>query len=220
MIDPADIDIPDFLTRWYGPPTASSEQLPPEASWLPEPLRQWYGLASRWPELQSGGNRMYRPSHIQPDRGKAVFMEDSTGDWVWAFDSAEPDRVYEGEPGGAWSQAPENLAEFLAHATVRETIVLTQFGRLCAQVPDEFLPEILAPMEEVGFRGWKWPRPDQRIFLNDSLAANVGPAVDPQAPWRNRDGYAAVRVAGIEPSLLEYLDSVSSLAWIDLGPDR
>ncbi|MFD1149820.1 hypothetical protein [Saccharothrix hoggarensis] len=217
MIDPDGIDVPELLGRWYGPPSAPEWTVPAEASWLPAPLREWYGLESRWTRLQSGGTRVYRPAQVRADGGEAVFMEDPTGDWTWSFDVGQPDRVHEGEPGGDRSPVPEALPEFLVHLALAQLVVTADFGRLCAQLPADLLPGVLTSLEEVGFAGWRWPRPGHRIFLGDSAIANVGPAIDPRAPWRNREGHVAVRIAGIGPSDLDHLDAVPSVKWIDFG---
>ncbi|MFF4588046.1 hypothetical protein [Streptomyces sp. NPDC001388] len=220
MFDPVDIDLPDFLTRWHGEPLPSGQGLSPDVSSLPEPLREWHVLASRWRKLRFGANRMIKPSLIQFDQGKAVFMRDATGDWAWAFGEENPDLVYEGVPGGEWHSVPERLAEFLVHATVIETIALVEASLLGDQVPDEELPGILAPMQEVGFGEWRWPRTGYRIFMTDSLIASVGPAVEPRSPWLNRSGYSSVRISGASPSALEYLHSTTSVKWLDFGFDE
>ncbi|MFI8520579.1 hypothetical protein ACIGEZ_22540 [Streptomyces sp. NPDC085481] len=219
MINPADIDLVDFLTRWHGTPQSSARPLPAETSWLPGPLQEWHGLASRWTRLHRGGNRMTDPSRIQVDQGKAVFMKDATGDWIWAFAAEDPDAVYEGIPGGQLDRVPESLTEFLTHVTVTETLMSVDFARLGDQVPDGELPSILAPMREIGFGGWKWPDPGNRTFMSDSLLATVGPAIDPASPWLNRSGYSAVRIAGINASELGYLDADTTVKWIEREPD-
>ncbi|GGR19787.1 hypothetical protein GCM10010251_39970 [Streptomyces aurantiogriseus] len=153
------------------------------------------------------------------DADQVAFMEDLTGDWIWAFDPNQSNVAYEGDSIGNLNRTPEGLAELLVHATVRSVILLSNSGRLGAQVPNEALPQVLNSMECVGFGGWKWPRPGYRIFMADSLLAEVGPAVDPQAPWLSRAGYSAVRIAGLSDSVLTYLDSFSTVTWIDTGPD-
>jgi len=220
VIDPASIDIVDLLVRWYGPPTASVQPLSVEAAWLPVPLKEWYRLVPDTFKVQSGGHQMYEPSLVRIDRGKAVFMEDPTGDWLWAFDPDEPNRVYERAVDDDWNEVPLDLVDFLKYVTIGNIITLCDFGRACTHVPAETLPAIIEPMEEAGFgEGSKWPRPGQRLFMNDSLLAKVGPAVNPLAPWQNRPGYVAVRVAAVEPSNLGYLDLIP-LEWIDLGLDE
>ncbi|MGW9210956.1 hypothetical protein ACWGR4_28700 [Embleya sp. NPDC055664] len=144
-----------------------------------------------------------------------AFMEDPTGDWIWVFDPSQPNVVYEGEPGGGLQRTTEDLMEMLVHVTVKSVIVLSNYGRLGAQVPNESLPRILDSMERIGFSGWKWPRPGYRVFAKNGLLVEVGPAVDPQAPWLDRGGYSTVRIAALNDSDLAYLDVFSTVAWID-----
>ncbi|MFE0773813.1 hypothetical protein [Streptomyces sp. NPDC058861] len=153
-------------------------------------------------------------SEIREVQGKSVFMKDATGDWVWAFGADDPDMVFEGVPGEDLEPVSEDLTEFLKHVTVLETLMTANFRRLGDQVPDEELPSILKPMQEVGFGGWRWPDPGYRTFSADSLLASVGPAVDPASPWLNRAGYSAVRIAGVESADLEYLDTTTAVKWI------
>lgn len=215
MINPSDIDVLDLLSRWRGPgqlPMVRLGDLPPN---LPAPLREWYRLTSCWPEVRTASTKIYEPSRVRVGADRVVFMEDLTGDWVWAFDSGQPNAVYEGDPSNGLDRTSEDLAELLLHATVRSVILLSGSSRLSAQVADEQLPQILNSMEGVGFGGWNWPRPGYRIFASSNLLAEVGPAVDPQAPWLNRDGYSAIRVAGLSGADLSYLDSFSTISWID-----
>lgn len=219
MINPRDFDTADFLGRWYGPPSSCDRWTVPEEVWIPEPLKEWYGFAASWSQIRSAGLVVYAPTLVQGSNGKFSFMKDPTGDWIWAFDVNEPDRVYEGEASGNLSRMAEGLDEFLVHSTLVQTVYASEFARHCDQLPLELLDGVLAPLDRVSFGGWSWPRPEYFVFLGDSLIANVGPAVDVTAPWRNREGFAAVRIAGIARSDLAYLDSFSSIKWInsDLG---
>lgn len=142
------------------------------------------------------------------------FVSDSTGDWFWAFDVRDADSVYEAELRGEWELVPESLSEFLVHLTISAAAASANFSRLCSQVPDEFLPEILAPMDEVDFGGWRWPRPGHRIFMSETLIADIGPAMDFRRPWSNREGFSGVTVSGVSSDDLGYLDDVPSLKWL------
>ncbi|NEE48501.1 hypothetical protein G3M55_28345 [Streptomyces sp. SID8455] len=146
-------------------------------------------------------------------------MEDPTGDWTWEFDSHRPNDTYEGESKSSLNPSSETLPELLVHATVRSIILMAHSSRLGTQVPDEDALEILNPMEIVGFGGWGWPRPGYQVYAADNLLAEVGPAIDPQAPWLNRAGYSAVRIAGLRDSDLTYLNEYSAGTWIDTGID-
>lgn len=219
MINPSDIDLFDLLGRWRGAgrlPTAQPEDLP---LGLPVPLVEWYRITSGWPEVRSAGTKIYEPSSVRVGVDRVPFMEDLTGDWVWVFDPSQSNVVYEGDPGGRLSESPEGLAELLLHATMRSIILLSGSSRLGAQVPDVELPRILDGLKRVGFGGWKWPRPGYRLFVSDNLLAEVGPAVDPAAPWLSRPEYSAVRIAGLSGCDLSYLDSFATVSWIDTGFD-
>ncbi|MEU9450635.1 hypothetical protein [Streptomyces sp. NPDC048277] len=218
MIDPADIDISNFLTKWYGVPD-SKEQERSHCAWLPDPLRSWYDLIGRWTKFLSAGVRIYDPQQIRVDKGKAVFMADSTGDWFWAFDAKDLKTVYEAELRGEWRLIPESLPEFLVHLTLMVAADTANCARLCSQVSNETLPAVLVAMEEIGFGGWRWPRPGRRMFMSEKLIANVGPAMDFRAPWRNREGFSSVGISGINQQDLEYLDGITSIKWVipDLG---
>ncbi|MFB9573115.1 hypothetical protein [Streptomyces yanii] len=218
MIDPKDINLPDFLANWYGPPVSVNQPQVGDAR-LPDPLREWYGLAHRWKKIQSASHHVYDPQQIRVTGGKCEFMADSTGDWFWAFDPGGSNSVYEAELRGEWKLIPESFSVFLVHLTIVQVAASASFGRLCSQVPDELLLKILEPMEEVGFGGWNWPRPGHRIFMSEELIADVGPAMDFRAPWRNRSGFSSVSVSGMSSGNLDYLDCIPSVKWLrgDVG---
>lgn len=213
MIDPADINLAEVLGNWFGAP-ASTGQIQVDYTWLPEPLKEWYSLSGCWQKLRSADNRVYDADRIRIKDGKAEFVADSTGDWFWAFDLEDSTLVYEAELRGKWQLIPESLSEYLVHLTLLATAALGDFARMCPQVPNEVVSQILAPMEEVNFGGWRWPRPGHRIFMSEVLIADIGPAMDFRQPWRNREGFSAVSVSAIAREGLGYLDDIPSAKWI------
>ncbi|MER6299828.1 hypothetical protein ABT247_09665 [Kitasatospora sp. NPDC001539] len=213
MIDPADINLAEFLVNWFGQPDPV-EHIEVDRAWLPDPLREWYGLADRWEQLRATGFRVYDPRQIRVNEGKAEFASDSTGDWFWAFDAADPNAVYETELRGEWDLVPETLSEFLVHLTLAATADSADCSRLCSQVPNDVLPEILSTLDQVDFGGWKWPRPGHLTFMSETLIADIAPAMDFKAPWRTRDGFSTVSVSATTPQALEHLDEISSVKWI------
>ncbi|MYV37585.1 hypothetical protein GT030_01570 [Streptomyces sp. SID1328] len=213
MIDPADINLPALLGRWYGPPDCSEWQVPEGYPGIPHPLREWYSLAYRWEGIRSVEHQIYEPRKIRLNQGRIEFAADSTGDWFWAVDAEDSNSVYEAELGGEWRLVPESLPEFLIHATLKEAAILASFGRTCSQVPNEILPDVLVGVEEVDFGGWEWPRPGRRMFMNEVLIMEIGPAMDFRAPRRNREGFSFVRASGISAESLSHLDGISSVKW-------
>ncbi|WP_234533431.1 hypothetical protein [Streptomyces shenzhenensis] len=213
MINPADINISDFLANWYGSPS-SAEQRQDSDTWLPAPLREWYGLVSRWNQLRSSSVRVYDPQGIRVEHDKAVFASDPTGDWFWAFDASDSSSVYEAELRGEWKLVPERLPEFFIHLAVTVAASSATYARQCPQVPNAALPAVLTGMNEVSFGGWRWPRSGHRTFVNETLIADVGPAMDFRAPWRNREGFSAVSVSAMSSEALGHLDAVSTVKWL------
>ncbi|MGW2883427.1 hypothetical protein ACWDBP_46235 [Streptomyces sp. NPDC001233] len=216
MIDPKSIDLPSFLSSWYGPPSRPATPLPDTCSWLPAPLREWYEVSSQWTTPLTTLKRMRTPENIVALEDKAIFMADA-GDAIWAFDVDTPSRVYEGQIHGGWTESTEDLPEFLIHNALHEAAFNATSRRACEQVEEERLDEILAPMTEVSFSGWQWPRPGHRIFLGDGLIADVGPAMEDHAPWGNKPGFTEVQIGSNNPALLSYVDEMSGIDWFKSG---
>jgi hypothetical protein len=216
VIDPTDISLPDFLSRWHATPDSSAWHLPDDLAWIPDPLREWYCLAYRWEQFRSVHNQIYKPWQLRKKEGKVEFASDPTGDWFWAFDVEDSSSisVYEAELRGDWRLLSESLSEFLVHATLRQTLTSGKFGRTCSQVPNAVLPRILVDVEDIDFGGWGWPCPGHRILMSESLILDVGPAMDFRAPRRNREGFSSVRVSAFSSESLHYLDVVTSVKWL------
>lgn len=216
MIDPMSIDLPRFLTNWYGSPANPPRDLTDDCAWLPEPLKDWYKISSQWTKPLVTLKRMRSAEEIVTAGGKAIFMDDP-GDQIWAFDPDSPMDIYEGQLHGEWEKSAEDLSEFLIHNALNEAAYSGASRRACDYVPELLLPDILAPMKEVGFKGWRWPRPGHRVFMSESLVADVGPALEDYAPWGNKPGYVQVQVGSRQPDLLNYLDGISSISWLKSG---
>ncbi|MFJ1932737.1 hypothetical protein ACIOGZ_08690 [Kitasatospora sp. NPDC088160] len=207
MIDPADIDLADFLAACYGPPSRSAVGLPDSCDWLPAPLREWHVLASRWEKRINFMTKMIAPERIRlAGDGNAVFMIDSTGDWRWCFDPANPDSVFEAGLHEPWEKMPERMSQFLVHATIREAVYGATFGTHALSVTEDVLREILAPMREVGFGEWNWPEPGYRIFMGEGFVAMVAKSVPGQPGWD-------VEVGAFESSTLSGLEDIPGVDW-------
>jgi hypothetical protein len=216
MIDPMSIDLPSFLDRWYGPPAKPASPLSDTCSWLPEPLREWYELSSQWTVPLMTLKRMRAPEMITVMDDKALFMADA-GDAIWAFDTRDPSKVYEGQLHEEWKESAEHLSEFLIHNALNEAAYNATARRACEAVEEARLEEILSPLTEVSFGGWKWPRPGHRIYHSEGLVADVGPAMQDHAPWGNRPGFAEVQIGSNNPALLSYVDEISGINWFRSG---
>lgn len=216
MIDPMSIDLPSFLSSWYGPPSQPATPLSDRCSWLPTPLKEWFGISSQWTTPLMTLKIMHAPESIVALEGKAIFMADA-GDAIWAFGVDSPSRVYEGQLHEGWIESNEKLSEFLVHNALNEAAFNATSRRACEQVEEVHLDQILAPMTEVSFGGWQWPRPGHRVFLGDGLVADVGPAMEDHAPWGNKPGFAEVQIGSSNPELLSYLDEMPGIDWFKSG---
>src|SRR4051812_6794963 len=216
MIDPMSIDLPDFLSGWYGPPSRPAAHLSNTCSWLPSSLRAWHELSSQWTTPLTTIKKMVTPESIAPLEDRAVFMKDA-GDAIWAFDINDPSTVYEGQLLEGWTPSVENLSEFLIHNALNEAAFNAISRRAHEQVDEAFLDEVLDPMTEVSFGGWQWPRPGHRIFLGDGLVADIGPAMEDHAPWGNKPGFSEVQIGSNDPALLSYVDQIQGVDWFKSG---
>lgn len=216
MIDPASIDLPRFMAAWRAEPDAPASELPAEYRWLPQPLKDWYELTSRWTSPYTQLKQMRAPQEIKAT-GKAVeFMTDPNGDWIWAFDLDEPHIVYDRELYEPWTRTSEDLPEFMVHHALNEAFWIAEVNQH-AHVPDELLPAALEGLTEVGFGGWQWPGPGVRVFLGEHSVAEVTPLN--QSTLRQQAGpwLFEVQIASSEPGGLDHLDALADVRWFKSG---
>jgi len=185
-----------------------------EAEWLPEPLKEWYVLSGQWNNALLATRRIRNPHQIDIRDNLAVFMEDATGDWHWAFRTDDPNLVFDAELRGSWELCDEGLAELLRHTALSEATFNARSWRECGHVEEASLPAILEPMTQVAFGGLRWPAPGGRVYMNDSLLAEVLPAMKPGAPREAYAGYFYVRVASPVRERLDFLDQVDGVDWL------
>lgn len=208
------ISLSSFLTAWYGPPISPSVPTSADVDWLPEPLKEWYGLSAQWNNELLATRRIRTPQQIDIRDNLAVFMEDATGDFHWAFRMDDPNLVFDAELGQSWEPSDEGLAELLKHTALSEATFTARSWRECSHVEEAALPAILESMTQVAFGGSRWPTPGGRVYLKDSLLAEVLPAMEPGAAWNVHAGHFEVRVASPRPELLDFLDEIDGVKWL------
>ncbi|WP_158715371.1 hypothetical protein [Kitasatospora phosalacinea] len=208
MINPSDINLSQFITNWYGPRDSPKTFLGPEYSWLPRPLREWHALASQWTRPIIADNKMIPLMEISPREGKAIFMTDSSRDWLWSFDASNPSQVYDAELHHPWEPCSESLEELLIHTTIREGVNNANSFRLCPEVKVDLIPQIIAPTTEVAFGEWRWPVPGYRTFMSEFLVINVGPAPSFQASDDPRCSFWSIEAGSNHQDHLAYLDKL------------
>ena len=155
MIKPGNIDLEELIIAWRGLPSAPREGPAFENGWLPAALREWYAVSARWAQPLMKFMRMYPANQIGRSGNKGIFMEDSEGDWLWAFDDAES--LFETELHGNWHVVAESLSDFLVHCFVIDGAIAAKFWRESRRVDSDLLDLILAPMSEISFANLQWP---------------------------------------------------------------
>ncbi|MFJ6778228.1 hypothetical protein [Streptomyces yangpuensis] len=206
MINPTSICLPEFLAEWYGPSDRPAVQLPPECSWLPGPLKEWYAISSQWSVPLSRVKRFVDPESITPIDGKAIFLEDGTGDWRWSFDVECPDVVYDAELYGEWRRNSESLERLILHSVVHDAIWHAAATYRCNRVPERLMGAVLEPVQQIDFAPWEWPAQDYLVFMGDRMLIDTVPDYGPP-------GFFQVQVAAADAALLEYLDHIPEINW-------
>ncbi|MCX4586539.1 hypothetical protein [Streptomyces sp. NBC_01481] len=212
MIDPASINLPQFLANWHGPANVPPGTLPAECDWLPESLKEWHSLSAQWSTPLMGMKRMLAPEEVKAEDGKAVFMEDATGDWRWAFDTENPNITYDAEVYEEWERTTESLPQLIVHSAVQEAVFRARAQYWCTQLEEQLLGDVLAPLEEVAFGDWRWPAPGYRIFMSENVVADVVPTRG-RTTQEDRAGFVQVQAASPDPRHLSYLDEIPGAQW-------
>lgn len=122
VVDPATIDIHDFLVRWRGSPDTAPCRVEPEFRWFAQPFLDWFEFESQWTRRLQFGNNLHRPEQIVATGKAVVFMTDPTADWLWAFGLDDADIVYERELCDGWTEVAEGMPEFLVHNELSEAV--------------------------------------------------------------------------------------------------
>jgi hypothetical protein len=210
MINPQDIDLTQFLVSWYGPAKQHPTQFSSERTQIPKPLAAWNELSSQWP-IRGFNRRNARD--IEVSNGKATFMEDPSGDWLWSFDVSDPSTVYERELHGTWLRVDEKMPEFVTHGALLEALYGSNHSKSCTEFQEDLVASAIAPMTEISFAEWRWPRPGFHMFMGKSLLGLVGPAMSPVSPWGDLPGFAEVVISSSNPANLDYLEGIPNVRW-------
>ncbi|MGW0087157.1 hypothetical protein [Streptomyces sp. NPDC003393] len=209
MIELRSIDLPAFITDWYGPPDRPAERAL-GCDHLPEPLHAWHDLAAKYSVRLLGVKQFLPPADISLRNGKMVFLSDPANA-IWGFDPGDPMSVHEGELYGDWVQLSESLPEFLIHNALGEAVYNAPFTRYGGSVENARVPDVVAPLTEVGIGAWNWPDSGHRIFMGQGIILEVGPAIDHGAPLDDLSGRSEVHVGAKTPSALTYLDEIPGI---------
>jgi hypothetical protein len=211
-IAPDEIDLEAFLRSWYGVPDRPATPVGPEYDWVPEALRCWYALSSKWSASLMSTKRFLSLANLDREGDKYIFLGDQ-GDWAWSFDPAEPNAVYEAKGDAPWRLIAEGFAEFLLHNAVSEAIESSSVVQWSLDIADIALRAALSKFSLIDFKESSWPAPDSRLYMNSEAIALVRPKRQFREPKSIIDGHYALTVGAKNQQAIAHLSSIGQVEW-------
>ena len=201
MIDPGSLDLAGLYTNWLGQPANPIRKSDSEQHWLPEPYKGWHDLRSRWRLPFSGIQKIRNPETVIRENGYAIFMEDSSGDHIWAFRVDDPLKVYERDlSDSSWYESPERAVQFVKHVSILDLIFTSENHSYARNIEADLISNIFAVAEEIDFGKWRTPLPGHKIFMcEDAFALTV----------ETRTAGLQVHIAGRTKPALQRLESLN-----------
>jgi hypothetical protein len=204
-----------FLVWWYGLPDREATLVPTGAIEVPQPLRAWYELASRWSRPLGTQNQLLGPDRVRVQDGKLVFWVENQGVWLWACDRAGDDPAVfdrENQPGKQWQPTGAVLSTFLLHVAAFEAVMgARHFAAAAALTPDQ-LDAVLAPLRPLPMRAWRWPAAAHRLHAGEGLLAFAGPNPGP-GETAEMTAVREVFLAAQDAERLEYARGLEGVEW-------
>jgi len=211
-IAPSEIDLESFLCSWYGLPDRPAISLGSDADWIPEELRNWYELSSRWSVALTSTKRFLPVAALKREGDKYIFLGDQ-GDWAWAFDPAEPAVVYVAEGDGPWQVVPEGFSEFLLHNAISEAVWSGTVVQWSNDITDTSLQAALSTFSVIEFKEWSWPGPGSQLYMDSEAIALVQKKRRFREPRDVIKGHYALTIGAKSQQSIAYLDSIDGVEW-------
>ena len=205
VIDPKSLDLEAFLASWFGSRDDVSEIVESDLELLPDGLRKWFDLISRWEIPLEGAKTLFLPSEMAEEDGKYIFMADHGG-WAWAFDPDIPQTIYEAKDDEPWRPFLGGWSDVFFYHAFTEAIEAAPVVKWCADISESDLRRVLQPFGEIAFADSKWPAPVWRWYATEGLIADAGPKKGPR-------GRFAITVGAKSREMLELLDLPSGIDW-------
>jgi hypothetical protein len=184
MPDLADVDVSSverFLATWYGPPDRPAAVLPSGAAWrsLPEPLRAWYALASRYSVPLTFHNAVVEPDQVYQEADKVVFWVENQGGYLWAADAEGDDpMVHERADvdGAPWQPTGVPLSGFLLNVVILEACIGgARYRATSVDITEAQTTACLAPLRPMPYPG---PTYRGQLYVDHQTLAFVTPSSD------------------------------------------
>ena len=191
---------------WHGPPRASASAAD-EAPDVPEPLRRFYDVANRWPNLIVQ-NSLVRPPRREGER--VVFYVESQGSCSWMTSRSLRDdapvwaEVTEGEA----VIEDEPLSRFLVTVAILEAVFGSPEGASAAWLHRDRLSADLGSLRRLPFAPWRGFPEGATFYASDDLLAVSGVNATSES-----DEYLSVWVGARDKVALSALDPMMDESW-------
>jgi hypothetical protein len=195
-----------FAYAWHGPPqgAVSPDDVPPD---VPEPLRRFYDVAVRWPNL------IVQNSLVRPPKGegnRVVFYVENQGLCSWMTSRSG------GDDAPVWAEATEGetvienepLSRFLVTVAILEAVFGSPEGASTAWLHRDRLGSGFGPLRRLPFAPWRGFPEDATFYASDDLLAVSCVNATPES-----DEYLSVWVGARDRPALSALDSIMDENW-------
>jgi hypothetical protein len=194
-----------FAYAWHGAPRARASAAD-KPSDVPEPLRRFYAVARRWPNLIVQ-NSLVKPSKREDEL--VVFYVENQGVCSWLTDgSHRDDAPVWAEVGGETLIEEEPLSRFLVTVAILEAVFGAPEGASAAWLHRERLSADLVPLRRLPFAPWRGFPEGATFHASDDLLAVSCLNATPES-----DEYLSVWVGARERAALSALDSLMDESW-------
>jgi hypothetical protein len=194
-----------FAYAWHGPPRAPASAAEEPAD-VPEPLRRFYDVAIRWPNLIVQ-NSLVKPSKRDDER--VVFYVENQGACSWMTNrSHRDDASVWAEVEGEVLIEEEPLSGFLVTVAILEAVFGAPEGASAAWIHRGRLSADLGPLRRLPFAPWRGFPEGATFYASDDLLAVSCVNATPES-----DEYLSVWVGARERAALSALDSIIDENW-------
>ena len=213
LLEPGPESIRGFLTEWHGRPRPEyglrSEEI---GRPVPVPLRDFYELAGRWPNVVVQ-NELAAPDELKQTDGLLVFYVENQGVYAWATQLEGTDPPVWGTWDHDWLPEEEPLSRFLLQVVVFEAAFGAPAGASVAWLSPEAREELVSRFVPLPLGAWRWPDYPTRFYARDDVVAVVCPNRVPDST-----DFVSVTVGARNGETLAFLEDLVDRSWEYYSP--
>jgi hypothetical protein len=216
LLDPGPGSIRGFLTDWHHRPRPEyglrSEEI---GRTVPVPLRDFYELAGRWPNVVVQ-NSLAAPDELEHVDGLLVFYVENQGVYAWATEREGADPPVWGTwdlSSPEWLPEEEPLSRFLLQVVVFEATFGGPEGASAAWLSPEAQEELVSRLVPVPLGAWRWPDYPTRFYARDDVVAVVCPNRGPDST-----DFVSVTIGARNAEALAFLEDLVDRSWEYYSP--